>query len=495
MFWKNNETTADAFSGRSALSNMSIGARLAISYTLSAFGMLAVVTAVLYSILIRGMEWDETQLVVNKVKMFEATLRANGDNMAILDNEVNLEGGAYYPGQYYFVYSRILDEAGKVLIEAPGMEHLLPETVFPPPVVLSQDRDPKAVRYQEAPNGRSYFVMSAWARSGGEDGPRRLIQVAMDETGERGAIATYRRDTLLVLLLATLIFAVVGTFIARRCLRPVYDLARHTERITAANVMSAVDPDSSRWPKELTTLADSFYSMLARIDASFQMCSQCNEDMAHELRNPINCLMGEAEVALAKDRTSDEYRDVLESSLEEYTRLSRMIKELLFIAGADNPYNAIKRTQLIVRGELEAVCEFHDAQAQEQGITITCTGQASLNADPLMFRRAVSNLVSNSLSHTQEGGEISLAVRNTGGDGIVEVAVRDTGSGIKAEDLPRIFDRYYRTEREGSQQNEGTGLGLAIVKSIMKLHDGSVDIESTKGMGTTVTLRFKSTAD
>ena len=114
---------------------MSIGARLGISYTLSAFAMLAMVTAVLYWILIRGLEWDEHQLVFNKVKMFEATLRVNGDNMDILNNEVNLEGGAYWPGQHYFVYSRIIDEFGKVLIEAPGMEQLLPETVFPPPVV------------------------------------------------------------------------------------------------------------------------------------------------------------------------------------------------------------------------------------------------------------------------------------------------------------------------------------------------------------------------
>jgi two-component system heavy metal sensor histidine kinase CusS len=457
--------------------------------------MLVAVTAVLYWILIRGLEWDENQLVLNKVKMFEATLHANGDNMTILDNEVNLEGGAYWSGQHYVVYSRILDEAGRVVIEAPGMEQLLPRSVFPPPIVIQQNVDSTGVRYGQAPNGRSYFLMSAWARSGGEDGPRRLIQVAMDDTGERAAAAIYRRDTLLALFLSTLVFAVMGTFIARRCLQPVYDLAQHAERITANNVLSGIDPDSSRWPKELTTLADSFYSMLTRIDASFKWCSQCTEDMAHELRNPINCLMGEAEVALSKERSPDEYRRVLDSSLEEYSRLSRMIKELLFIAGSDNPYNAIERTRLDVRRELEAVREFHDVQAQEQGITITCTGQASLDADPLLFRRVVSNLISNSLSHTPEGGEISLSVRQLAGENIVEVVVRDTGCGIKAEHLPRIFDRYYRTQRKQANRTGGAGLGLAIAKSVMTLHGGSIAIASTKGMGTTVTLRFLSVPD
>ena len=162
-----------AFRGRSMFSRLSIGARLGICYTLSAFAMLAMVTAVLYWILIRGLEWDEHQLVFNKVKMFEATLRVNGDNMDILNNEVNLEGGAYWPGQHYFVYSRIIDEFVKVLIEAPGMEQLLPETVFPPPVVITRDVDPKAVRYQKAPTGYSYFLMSTWGRSGGEGLPER----------------------------------------------------------------------------------------------------------------------------------------------------------------------------------------------------------------------------------------------------------------------------------------------------------------------------------
>jgi two-component system heavy metal sensor histidine kinase CusS len=490
MSSKNNKTADGAVRERRAFGHLSIRARLAICYTLSAFGMLATVTAVQYWILIRGMEWDEAQLVLDKVMMFEAALHVHGDNQAFLDHEVNLEGGAYWPDQHYVVYSRILDEDGRVIIETPDMEHLIPAAAFPPPIVSKQASGVELVSSSEAFNGQSYFLMSAWARSGGEDGPRRLIQVAMDKTGERAMIAGYRRDTLLVLSLGTLLFAVVGSVIARRCLRPVHDLAQTAERITANDFLSRIDRDTSRWPKELTMLADSLYRMLFRIETSFTRCSQCAGDLAHELRNPIHNLMGEAELALSKDRTPEEYRQVLESSLEEYTRLSRMINELLFIARADNPNTAIERTRLDVHGELEAVREFHEAQAQEQEITVTCGGQASLDAAPLLFRRAVSNLVSNALSHTQEGGEISLATRQADGGSMVEVAVRDTGCGIKTEDLSKIFDRYYRIERKKSHQNEGAGLGLAIVKSIMTLHGGSVAIESTEGKGTTVVLRF-----
>lgn len=490
MFSKDNAAASRISRDRRLPASLSIGARLAIAYTLSAFAMLATVTAIQYWLLIKGLEWDEAQIVLDKIKMFETTLRIHGDNQAFLDHEVNLEGGAYWQGQQYVIYSRIQDENGNTLIETEGMQQLIPASSFPEPVTTELDQEQAAVHYREAPNGHAYFLMSAWAQSGGEHGQRRLIQVAMDETGERAMIAGYRRDTLLALFLGTLLFAILGTIIARRCLRPVHDLARTAERITANNVMSAIDANAARWPRELTTLAGSLYRMLARIHASFDRCTQCAADMAHELRNPIHTLMGEAEVALSRERTSEEYRQVLSSSLEEYSRLSRMINELLFIARADNPYTVIEHTRLDVRNELDAVREFHDTQAQEQGVTIRCAGQASLDADPQLLRRALSNLVSNALSHTPEGGEVSLEVRGAEAGAGLEVIVRDTGYGIRKDALPHIFDRFYCTDCKTCLPGQGAGLGLAIVNSIMALHGGSVDIDSTEGKGTTVVLHF-----
>jgi len=473
--------------------SLSIGARLAIAYTLSAFAMMAIVTAVQYRILIRSMEWDETQIMLDKIKMLEATLRIHGDNEAFLDHEVNLEGGAYWPGQQYIVYSRIQDDTGHTLIETDGMAQLIPVSSFPLPLPVAARHGLKkaVVHFREAPNGRAYFLMSAFAQSGGMNGgPRRLIQVAMDETGERATIASHRRDTLLTLFLGTLLFAILGTFIARRCLRPVHDLAKAAERISANNVMSGIDANAARWPAELKKLAESFYHMLSRINKSFSRCSQCAEDMAHELRNPIHALMGEAEVALSRQRTPDEYRQVLESSLEEFATLSRLINELLLIARADNPYTAIEHKQLDMRSELEAVREFHETQACEQGITITCSGQSFLDADQQLLRCAVSNLVSNALLHTPAGGEIQLEVREVGDDDTVEVVVRDNGCGISEDQLPSIFDRFYSTAQRKYPHTKGSGLGLAIVKSIMQLHGGSVGIASKQDKGTTIVLRF-----
>jgi len=479
------------FDRRRILSKMSISARLAIGYTLSAFLMMAVVTFALYWILMRGLVADEKRLVLDKARMFETTLRSNGDDMAILENEVYVEGGKYWPDQHFVLYSRILDERGRVIIEAPGMEDLIPISAFPAATPFSGSADLQRVEYYTAPNGHSFYVMSALAPSGGQGGPLREIQVAMDETGERHVIQLYQRDTLIAVFLGTLVFAVFGVFVARFCLRPVSDLARHTERITAQNTLSNVSPDSSRWPKELTLLADSFYKMLNRIDHAFKALSRCTEDMAHELRSPINRMRGETEVVLSKDRTPEEYRCVLESSLEECERLSRLIKELLFIAGAENPHNEIRRERLDVHEEFVAVQEFHDAQAQELGVAIHCSGRAELHANRAMFRRAISNLVSNSLSHMREGDRIYLVARQADEDGDVEVSVTDTGSGISAADLPYVFDRFYRRDRTSLNNYQGSGLGLPIVNSIMTLHGGTIAVESKEGAGTSFTLRFR----
>ncbi len=171
MSWMTREAHAGVRGERRGYTRLSIGTRLALWFTLSAFAMLAVVTVFQYRMLVRGLEWDETRLVLDKIMMFEATLREHGDDPIFLDHEVNLEGGAYWTGQHYIIYSRILDEAGGVIIETPGMARLIPPAVFPAPVEPVQALIQNTVHYREAPNGRAYFLHSAMAGSGGADGP------------------------------------------------------------------------------------------------------------------------------------------------------------------------------------------------------------------------------------------------------------------------------------------------------------------------------------
>jgi two-component system, OmpR family, heavy metal sensor histidine kinase CusS len=294
------------------------------------------------------------------------------------------------------------------------------------------------------------------------------------------------------LLLAVLLGGIVSSaaiafLVAKRGLRPLEDMATATEKVQASRLDQRLG--CGRWPKELTALAAGFDQMLARLEESFERLSQFSADLAHELRTPIQNLRGEAEVALTRTRTAAEYREVIELSIDEYQRLSSMIDSLLFLARAENAETRINRTDFNVGPEIDTILDFYDAAAREQAITLSRKGDARLWADPMLFRRALSNLISNALQHTPRGGRIQVSA--VAGNGrTIRIRVQDTGCGIGQEHLPRIFNRFYRADAARSSSSAGTGLGLAIVKSIMELHGGSVSAESEVGTGTTITLAF-----
>jgi two-component system heavy metal sensor histidine kinase CusS len=240
--------------------------------------------------------------------------------------------------------------------------------------------------------------------------------------------------------------------------------------------------------------------MLDRINLAFQRLTQFSSDLAHEFRTPISILMGEAETVLAKERTPEEYRQVLVSSLEEYGRLSRLTSRMLFLARTENPQSAIAMGPVPMADLVREVADFFEAAAAEKQVIITRDVRGNLRGDRDMLRQALGNLVSNALEATPPGGTIKVLGGSQGGRWTLTVA--DTGCGIPAKDLPHVLDRFYRgagprgagePDRPGGSGGSGsprTGLGLAIVQSITRLHGGEVAIASEPGLGTTVTLRF-----
>ncbi|CAG0975615.1 partial serine/threonine-protein kinase RsbW, partial [Geobacteraceae bacterium] len=175
-----------------------------------------------------------------------------------------------------------------------------------------------------------------------------------------------------------------------------------------------------------------------------------------------------------------------ESSLEEYERLSRLIDNILFLARAEQ---RIEPIPLDAGRELELLQDYYGTLAEEKGIAISCRGGGHILADPLLFQRAVGNLLSNAIRYTPAGGTITITLTRDA-DGGTRLTVTDTGNGIAPDDLPRVFDRFYRSSEARTLTPDGTGLGLAIVRSIMELHRGSVAISSEPGRGTSVTLHF-----
>jgi len=159
---------------------------------------------------------------------------------------------------------------------------------------------------------------------------------------------------------------------------------------------------------------------------------------------------------------------------------------LLFVARVDAAREPIARNRFDARAAVEKIAAFYQTIAEDHHVTISCSGEGQISADPVLFERAVGNLVDNALRFTPENGSIQIALAEHDGD--FELAVSDNGCGIAPEHLPRVFDRFYRAE--SSRGSDGAGLGLALVKSIVDLHGGSASIHSEIGRGTTVTLTF-----
>src|SRR5258705_4680307 len=166
----------------------------------------------------------------------------------------------------------------------------------------------------------------------------------------------------------------------------------------------------------LHPLAIAFDDMHKRLDDTFTRLSQFSADLAHELRTPVANMMGEAQVALTRERTAAEYRETIESTIGECERLSRIVDNLLFVARVDAAREPIARKRFDARKAVEKIAEFYQTVADDHHVTINCSGDGQMYADPDLFERAVGNLLDNALRFTPEHGSIRVAVSKRNGD-------------------------------------------------------------------------------
>jgi two-component system heavy metal sensor histidine kinase CusS len=400
----------------------------------------------------------------------------SADGPRILDQELK----AVHRGERASYWVRVLDSTRRIVAETPGMNRLLPVKLFSPkqtsPLTELQPRD-----YQTS--GRLFSLVSVVTEANGQP---FTIQVAQDRTVDEQFEKQFGLLVAVVLVGGIFASAMIAITVTKRGLRPLGAMTRSLKRVGPNRLHERVLP--TEWPRELQPLAVAFDDMLDRLEDSFTRLSQFSADLAHELRTPLANIRGEAEVALARPRTPNEYQTVIESSVAECERLSGVIDNLLFLARAEAAESKINHSHFDGRAAIERIAAYNEAIAEECRLTITCVGQGEVYADPVLFGRAVSNLVDNAVHFTPDGGRITISL--TTDRDKAEITVRDTGCGIAAEHLPRIFDRFYRAD--ASRSSEGTGLGLALVKSIADLHGGSVSVESEVGRGTLVILRFPS---
>lgn len=283
-----------------------------------------------------------------------------------------------------------------------------------------------------------------------------------------------------------------SVFAGARLVRPLHALTGAAQRMRDGEQPESVPVSGD---DEVGRLAAAFNDMSAHRARLEEQRKAMVSDVAHELRTPLSNIRGWLEAA--QDGLADPDPVFVSSLLEEAVLLQHIIDDLQDLAAADAGVLRLHPESVEIRELLSQVAAAHQARAENAGVTLAVTATApgpALRADPVRLRQAVGNLVSNAVRHTPEGGRVTLrAYVSDEGDGTVLVEVADTGSGIPPEDLPHVFDRFWRAEKSRSRRTGGSGLGLAIVRKLVEAHGGTVDAASVEGEGSTFVLRLPGT--
>jgi heavy metal sensor kinase len=290
-------------------------------------------------------------------------------------------------------------------------------------------------------------------------------------------------------LVSVLIASVVGWFLAGKALKPVDDITTMARRIGAESLDERLKIKGPR--DEIGRLAATFNEMIARLERSFKQVRQFTADASHELKTPLTVLKGEMEVALRAGASREELEEVIVSSLEETDRMSYIVKNLLDLARAD--VEAVK-TEVMLDGVLTERFEHFRKMAVTEGIELDILRNTPVTVpgDPVRLGQLIYNLIDNAFKYTPRGGKVELSLEDSDGEAILKVM--DTGVGIANEDVPYVFDRFFRVDKARTSLGEGrvggVGLGLSICKEIVDSHGGTIEVTSEPGKGSTFTARL-----
>jgi len=288
--------------------------------------------------------------------------------------------------------------------------------------------------------------------------------------------------------IAVVIITVGGYLLVRRALTPVEQITRAAERITQFNLSERLPVSDTG--DQLERLSVSLNRMITRLDDAFQNSKRFVADASHDLRTPLTVLRGELESFADDSQLAAEYRDRAGSMLEEVMHLGKIVEQLFTLSRLDAGEGQSAWTCFDLGELVKTTSEQMSLLAEDKGISIVCdVGQPALvKANPVRFKQVVVNLLDNAIKYTPTKGAIHLRVSTVNGHATLEV--EDNGIGISPENLPHIFERFYRVDSTRSTNTESAGLGLAIVKSICTAHGAEVKVQSQVGSGSNFYVRL-----
>lgn len=325
-------------------------------------------------------------------------------------------------------------------------------------------------------------------------GHRVLIRIAYSTEPLRRRLIELLAALTLVLPIALIGAGFAGHRVAGKALNPLSAMAKLTEQITASRLSSRIPVENPN--DEFGHMARVLNGLLERLEESFQKLQRFTSDVSHELRTPLASIRSVGEVGLQRSQSSEEYRDIIGSMLEEVARVTSIIDTLLTIAQADSGVFKLNRTVFPLMDVVEESVGVVGVLAEEKKQTIRVEGDRTLSvsADRGFLRMAIINLLDNAVKYSPPGGPIDVEVKSLKREALgapyAKLLIKDQGPGIPASEANRIFDRFYRLDEGRTRDAGGAGLGLAIVKWSVEAHGGQIFLEGSAERGASFAIQL-----
>jgi heavy metal sensor kinase len=318
----------------------------------------------------------------------------------------------------------------------------------------------------------------------GMAGPEMVLQIGQSLREDEEILEDFSQDFRPALAVVFTLAILGGWLMARRAFSGVKKVTQTAIAISQGAMEKRV-PLTGRGD-EIDRLSQTFNSMLERIQDLITEMKQVTDNIAHDLKSPVTRIRGLAEVTLTTGRSLAEYRSMAASTVEECDRLLGMINTMLEISEFEAGVATLNITNVDISALVEEACDLFRPVAEDKGLVIKTKvpSQLLVSADKSKLQRVVTNLLDNAIKYTTSGGVVTVSV-DLGEKGAI-ISFHDTGMGMAADDIPRIFDRFYRADK--SRSEPGAGLGLSLVLAIVQAHRGDIQVKSAPGTGSTFTI-------
>jgi two-component system OmpR family sensor kinase len=457
---------------------MSIRTRLTLWYTGLLAVSLIIAGVVIYSAVASILLSLLDERLTTQARDVVSLIRAENDPLSVMaSGRARLPSIDVFDPQYYIQILQLDGRAVQLSENLQGQRLPIPQDA------LNNIIQGQAHYYTVTTDtGARLRVISAPITVG--DQPVGLVQVAGSLSNLDDSLRVVRRALLIGSLSALLLAAIGGSILARAALRPIKAITETAQQITGTQDLSQRIPVAVP-NDELGQLTETINDMLERLDSLFQTQQRLVADVSHELRTPLTTIQGNLDL-LRRGAADDPATrgEALVAIGAETARMRRLVNDLLLLAQADA---GLKLHLQQVELDTLLLDVYRQAQLIAGGITVRlgAEDQVLVQGDADRLRQLLLNLVVNGLKYTPAGGEVTLGMRRH--DGWAQVIVADTGVGIPAEDLPHIFERFYRADPSRGRSG-GSGLGLAIAQWIAQAHGGRIEVESEVGTGSTFTV-------